>query len=853
MIQLRTWKIAAVVFAAIFGILFSLPNAFPAGKLPGFLPQQRLNLGLDLQGGSYLLLEVDLEALRKEQLTNLVEDARRALQNQQIQFTGLAVAGDRVSVHISDPTKVGAAYTELLKLSAPLPSGGRDIAVERGADQVITLRQSPEAQRSLGAKAVDQSIEILHRRIDALGTREPAITRQGNNRIVVEAAGESDPEKLKAVIGKTAKLTFQMVDDGTNPQEAKANPAIVPAGSVWLPSDEKGYDPYGLVLKKRAVVTGEMLVDSQQSFDQQTNEPDITFRFNGQGAKKFGDATAQSIGKRFAIVLDGRVISAPRIESAITGGSGMIHGSFTAESASQLALLLRSGALPAPLNVVEQRQVGAELGADAVKAGAIALAIGAVAIFVFIILAYGLFGVFAAIALLLNMVLLLAFMSLTQSTLTLPGIAGAILTLAVAVDANVLVYERMRDEFRHGRSLIISLDTGYRLALPSILDANATTLISALIMAFLGSGPVKGFAITLLVGVFTSVFTAIFVTQLLIGWWFKVAKPKALPIGKDRGWWPVSRLLPHDTKFRFTRLAPYAAVFSVILVIASGASFGLKGLNLGIDFRGGTVIEAVTPGPAPLGAYRSALSAMGLKDSQVQGFGAPNDAMLKFLPREGVDPTKSVTEVKAKLAQQFPGIQFKSTEVVGSKVSGELFRSGFTALGIAIVLMLGYLWFRFGLQQGLGAVLAVFHDIVLTIGLLSIFQVEFSMTSIAALLTVIGYSMNEKVITFDRLKENLKKYRRTPLREVIDLSENERWSRTLITGTTALLALGGMLFLSGATLFPLAFTMVFGIVIGTYSSIYVALPVLLVWGVKRGDEDAKPIVPTGSRTAPQRP
>jgi len=844
MIQLRPWKIVLVALAVVFGLLFSLPNAVPSGTLPGWLPNQRLNLGLDLQGGSYLLLEVDLDSLSKEQLTNDTEEVRQALQKKQIFFTGLGVVGDHVSVRISNPAQVDEAYSEISKLAQLLPGGGRDIDVAKTADQTITLRQTAEAQRTSAARAVEQSIEILHRRIDALGTREPSITRQGSNRIVVEAAGESDPEKLKAVIGKTAKLTFQMVDDDTPPAEAKANPSMIPPGSEWLPSDEAS-EPNGVVVKKAAVVTGEMLTDAQAGVDSQTNQPDINLRFNSEGARKFGDATTENTGKRFAIVLDGKVLTDPRIDEPIPNGQALIHGSFTVESAAQLSLLLRSGALPAKLNPVEQRTVGAELGADAVRAGAFALAVGALAIFAFIILAYGLFGVFAAIALVLNLLLLLAFMSLTQGTLTLPGIAGVILTLAVAVDANVLVFERMRDEFRHGRSLILSLDSGYRLAWPSIFDANVTTLISALIMYFLGSGPVKGFALTLMVGVLTSVFTAMLVTQILIGWWFRTFKPKVLPIGKDRGWWPVSRLLPHDTKFKFTRLAPFAAVLSVLLVIGSAASFATLKLNLGIDFKGGTVIEALTPGPAPLAGYRSTLTSMGLRP-EVQGFGAPNDAMIKFLPKPGVDPNQQVNGIKTKLAQQYPGIQFRATEVVGSKVSGELLQSGFTALGIAILLMLGYLWFRFGLQQGLGAVLAVFHDIVLTIGLLSLFQVEFSMTSIAALLTVIGYSMNEKVITFDRLKENLHKYRRTPLREVIDLSENERWSRTLITGTTALLALGGMLFISSANLFPLAFTMVFGIIIGTYSSIYVALPVLLVWGVKRGDEDAKPIAPTGA-------
>lgn len=300
--------------------------------------------------------------------------------------------------------------------------------------------------------------------------------------------------------------------------------------------------------------------------------------------------------------------------------------------------------------------------------------------------------------------------------------------------------------------------------------------------------------------------------------------------------WPLIKFLPTHTHFKFVSFAPIAAVISAVLLLGSVASFVTQGLNLGIDFKGGTLIEVVTPGAAPLGQLRGELTRIGVHDAQVQGFGAPNSAMLRFRPTQEGSATAEVEKIRQDLSRAFPGIQFKRVEVVGPKVSGELFKSGFMALGVAILLMLVYIWFRFQLQFGFGAVLAVFHDIVLTLGLLSVLQIEFAMTSIAALLTVIGYSMNEKVITFDRLRENLRKYRKTPLRDVIDLSENERLSRTLITGTTALLALSGALFLGGKALFPLVVTMMFGIVIGTYSSVYVALPVILLWGVRRGDE-----------------
>ena len=310
--------------------------------------------------------------------------------------------------------------------------------------------------------------------------------------------------------------------------------------------------------------------------------------------------------------------------------------------------------------------------------------------------------------------------------------------------------------------------------------------------------------------------------------------------------WPLSRMLPHETKFDFVRLAPFAAALSGLAIAASIVSFLLVGLNLGIDFKGGTSIELATPGGTPRGRLESALATAGVHDVRVQGIGGPNTFIVRYRP-ESANPTAEAAAVEQKLTAAIPGVQFKSVSTVGAKVSGELFRSGFMALGLAIALMLVYIWVRFQLQFGFGAVIAIFHDIFLTIGICSILHIEFSTTSIAALLTVIGYSMNEKVITFDRLRENLRKYRRTPLREVINLSENERLSRTLITGTTAILALVGALFLGGPALFPLVFTMTFGIIIGTYSSIYVALPVILLWGVKRDDAPAAPIDPNPSR------
>ena len=529
MLTLSRWKIGLVLISALFGILFTAPNVLPPQVLdawPAFLPHQKLNLGLDLRGGSYLLLEVDTEALNKERLTNLTEEIRTRLRTDKVEFSDLGVAGDKISVRISDPTQVDAVAKTLTRtLGEQLQGGGRDVNIRTAQDQRVEVSFVREAAAAAASKAVDQSVEIIRKRTDAQGTKEVSITRNGSRRIVVEAPGESDPQKLRELIGKTAKLTFQMVDVSVTPEDIAAQ--RIPPDDEVLPSDDR-YQPV-YVVKKRAVVSGEMLTRANLANDE-NGQPAVAFNFNGVGARRFGQVTSQNIGKPFAIVLDKRIISAPRIQSAITGGSGIINGNFTTESANQLAILLRSGALPAPLNIVEQRTVGAELGADAIRAGAISLAIGAAAIFAFIILAYGSFGIYAAIALIINVLMIIGALSMTQASLTLPGIAGVILTMAVAVDANVLIYERMRDEANSGRAPMAAADTGYKRALTSIIDANVTTMIAALILYYVGAGPVKGFAWTLAVGVVTSVFTAVLVTQVLIGWWFKVARPKSLPI-----------------------------------------------------------------------------------------------------------------------------------------------------------------------------------------------------------------------------------------------------------------------------------------------------------------------------------
>jgi preprotein translocase subunit SecD len=529
MLRFSSWKVAAILGVCLLGLVYSLPNLFPRAqmeRMPDWLPHEQINLGLDLQGGSHLLLEVDLGAVIRERLESLVDDVRGTLRSERIGYRGLGVRGDAVTLTLTDP----ASAPRALEVLGALDQGGvsRELRFTQAGGGRIEIRLAESVAEELQSSAVAQSLEIVRRRIDEVGTREPTIQRQGENRILVQVPGEKDPESIKRLLGQTARLTFHLVDLDTSVEQALAG--NLPPGSELLPSDEGEGTGGGAqyVVRKRVEVSGESLVDAQPTYYQ--NQPVVSFRFDSVGGRKFGNITRDHVGELLAIVLDGRVISAPRIDEPILGGSGIIRGSFTVQEANELAVLLRAGALPAPLEIVEERTVGPDLGADSIEAGKLASVIGFVLVVLAMGLYYGLFGVFAGVALVVNLILIIASLSVLQATLTLPGIAGIVLTMGMAVDANVLIFERIREEVRVGRPPMSAIDAGYREAMRTIIDANLTTLIAAVLLYAFGSGPVRGFAVTLGIGIITSMFTAITFTRLLMATWFRRTRPAMLPV-----------------------------------------------------------------------------------------------------------------------------------------------------------------------------------------------------------------------------------------------------------------------------------------------------------------------------------
>jgi protein-export membrane protein SecD len=555
MLHFSRSKIVMIVLACLLSIALVFPNFFDKQTVetwPKWVPRAQMPLGLDLRGGAHVLFEMDSASLKKDWLQNLREEARKALLTAKIGYNAVAVTPDSVQVRLRRPEDQEAALRELKKINEPignalLGTSASALEIKATAPGTIVIQPTEAGLTHRITSAASAVIETINRRINGLGTAEATVVRQGRDRILIQYPGLSDTTELKRLVGDTAKLSFHEVNSSLSGLQAKQQGRI-PAGYklyCGLPEDDRnqqttisdedfkkdcsdGKLPLYL-LRETPVVPGEDLVDAQQGFDQRTNEPVINFRFNQKGARTFGRFTTQNVGRPFAIVLDDKVLSAPVIRTEILGGSGQISGSFSVESANRLAVQLRSGALPAKLTAVEERTVGPSLGADSIRAGEVAALIGATAVTAFMVFAYGLFGVFAIVAVVINLFMIVAAMSVLGSTLTLPGIAGLVLTIGMAVDANVLIYERIREELRNGKSPISAIDSGFSRALGTIIDSNLTTLIAGLVMFWLGSGPIRGFAVTLSIGILSTVFTAFTVTRLLVALWLKRQNQRKVP------------------------------------------------------------------------------------------------------------------------------------------------------------------------------------------------------------------------------------------------------------------------------------------------------------------------------------
>jgi protein-export membrane protein SecD len=534
MIYIGRWTKILVSLMLLAGLVFALPNVFPESvraRFPSWVPHSVVNLGLDLQGGSYLLLEVDMPGVVKERMETLRGDIRAALRKGRITYTGLDQARDSVNLHIGGPAQLDAARKILHDIAQPpgtlLGIGASEYDLTDSGTGDFSLRMSAAYQRQMETQIVTQSIEVVRRRIDALGTREPTIQQQGQDRILVQVPGLKDPAELKRVLSTTAKMSFRLVDSTGNVEDAVKG-RVPPEDELLYENDKGGNQPF--LVQRRVMVSGDRLEQAGSGFDSRGGEPVVNFRFDSRGAKEFGDVTKANVGRPFAIVLDNKVISAPVIREAIIGGQGQISGNFSVQTANDLSILLNAGALPAALNVIEERTVGAELGADSVAAGKFAALGGLLAVIAFMIATYGLFGLFATLALAVNMTLLFALLTGLQATLTLPGIAGMVLTMGMAVDANVLIYERIREEMYQGKSVMSAIDAGFRRATATIVDTNMTHVLAAAILYAVGSGPVRGFAVTLGLGVITSFFSAVMVTRLIVVSWLLRTRPKALTL-----------------------------------------------------------------------------------------------------------------------------------------------------------------------------------------------------------------------------------------------------------------------------------------------------------------------------------
>lgn len=845
------WKITLLLFVTIFAGLTVAPSFT---KVPAwwqkYLAPAGLKLGLDLQGGMHLVLKVDLKKAIENNLDLSVQDLKEALAEKKITVVRTASSDPRKIILTLPNT--GALETVKQTITKDFPDLDSDFQTDKGTFPRIIVSLKQSKIDFINNKAVDQSLEILRNRIDQFGVAEPAIVRQGTDEIVIQLPGVKDPQRALNLIGRTAQLEFKLVDDtpGLNLgqlisqaiqtgqwQEGGSRKQLNLALQSRLPADteiyfEKDVDKTTkketrtpILLKNQVLMTGDMVKDAQVRVGGNFNEPYVGLDLTGRGGAVFGQVTEKSVGKRLAIVLDDVVRSAPVIREKILGGSAQISGSFSYEEATDLAIVLRIGALPAPVEIVQNLTVGASLGQDSINKGLMSGLFGTFLVVLFMAVYYRLSGVIANIAMVLNILLLFAGLAMMGGTLTLPGIAGIILSVGMAVDSNIVIFERMREEFALGKSVRSGVEAGYAKAFWTIIDAHVTTLITALALFLFGTGPIKGFAATLSLGIIFNLFSTLFASRLFYDSMQGKRKLKKLSF----------MLFLKNPQLDYMRIKKLTFAISGTFALIGCLAFVqiMRGqANMGVDFSGGTLLQYQSAQPFTLGEVRTALAKGELEGVELQKVEGENRLIVKIKNSEKVVGHVSET-VTAQLNADFPDKHFvvENQSEIGSSVSDTLRSKALLAVVISLLGVVVYLGLRFDLRFGLAATLATLHDVLAVLGLIWLLNMEITLLTVTALLTLAGYSLNDTVIIFDRIRENQRKSEdpENITDALINTSTNEVLSRSIVTSLTVFLVLVALYALGGSVIHDFSFALLVGVMVGTYSSVFVASPLLTLW------------------------
>ena len=846
-------KLAFLISVILFAVMTVVPSFYSdtPNWWKNYMAPEGLRLGLDLQGGMHLVLKVNLQKAEENTLEFAAADLKDALAEESISAVRTSSASKDVIIFTLPNTSTVDKVQSLI--SEDFPDINARIETKDGSFPRIFLNLTQEKVDYIKTNAVEQSLEILRNRIDQFGVAEPVILRQGADEIVIQLPGVKDPKRALKLLGDTAQLEFKVVADATglnlagliataknNKQweDGESTTKLNRALAGQLPENTSLYFEketnnqtqqetlIPILLENKVLMTGDMVKDAQVRIGGNFNEPYVSIDMTSRGGKVFAHLTEKHVGRRMAIVLDEVVRSAPVIRERILGGSAQISGTFSHEEAADLAIVLRVGALPAPVDIIQNLTVGASLGQDSINKGLSSGVFGALIVLGFMIIYYRLSGVVANAALILNILLLFSGLAILNATLTLPGIAGIILSIGMAVDANVLIFERMREEFSIGKSVRSSVEGGFGKAFLTIVDSQVTTLITALALFMFGTGPIKGFAITLSLGIIFNLFAALFFSRLMFD---------CLNSGK-----PMKKLnfmqIVKKPNLDYLKIKNITYGLSAVLVgigLIAFIQITRGEANLGVDFSGGSLLQYQAKEQFTMAEVRDAFHSQGMTEVNLQEVENEQRLIVKIKRSEEVVAGLG-DKVGSILASQMPekGFILESQSEIGSSVSSDMRNKAIQAIMISLAGVIIYLAFRFDIKFGLAAAAATFHDVLVVLGICYLLDIEITLLIVTALLTLAGYSLNDSVVVFDRIRENLNKPDNTSLASAINNSINQVLSRTIVTSFTTAIVLSCLFFLGGAVIHDFAFTLLAGVVVGTYSSIFIASP-LLTFGNKK--------------------